>query len=623
VKPAKFKVPFTISRDAARSGQAAPIGFSSGLFMIVRRFLQWAQTAKAGQRADGVRALAQAYINGDLGEGERQDAEIVLTAQLDDASPLVRRALAEALAAAPQAPRHLIAALAHDQSDIAAIVLNRSPHLCDAELIDAAAIGDAFVQSAVALRPDVSAGLAAALVEVGSREALICLAVNHGAKLSEAALGRMLERFGGDGELREALLARPGLPASLHNDLAEATATALASFVTQCQWLSPERAERVTKDARERATLAIAASSSNEDCLSLVRHLRAGGTLTAGLILRALLCGHATLFEAALADLAGMPLRRVIGLVRERRGVGFAALYRKAGLPKVLLPAFQAALAGIEEYGPLVASADGATLSQKLIERVLAACSHEGAETDKLFALLRRFEAEAARESARAHAKDMVREAHPNLVLEPADMRPAARQDLMGQAHAPLEVASPCDEPQAVDVPEHLPVWRNLNEEAISINVAALPVTFRGEAWLDRPAAPPQAASDHASIWIEPAAETVGKFQVIEAWSTFEEPAERGLDADLRPLEVPVIEASEQSLAQASLGLVSEEACDAEARAIVFEDIRGVSALDVIRAELGLNSPSDHHADDEFYHELQIFKRSLLQGDSDAFAVAA
>ncbi len=219
-----------------------PVGSSSGLFMIVRRFLQWAQTAQSGQRADGARALAQAYLNGDLDESERQDAEIALTALLDDASPLVRRALAQALAGAPEAPRHLIGALAHDQSDIAALVLNRSPLLSDAELIDAALIGDAFVQAAIALRPIVSAGLASALAEIGSREALISLAVNLGAAVPNAALHRMLERFGTDGELREALLARPNLPASLRHDLAAATALALSSFVTDCQWLSRERA---------------------------------------------------------------------------------------------------------------------------------------------------------------------------------------------------------------------------------------------------------------------------------------------------------------------------------------------------------------------------------------------
>ena len=169
--------------------------------MIVRQFLQWSQKAVPSQRAEAARALAQTYLYADLDEGQRREADIALTGLLDDPSPLVRRALAEAFASALDAPHHIVLALADDQSDIAAIVLARSPVLGDAELIDCAAVGDAFAQSAIALRPGLSAPVAAALAEVGAREALISLAVNAGADLPEFSMRRMVERFGEDGEM--------------------------------------------------------------------------------------------------------------------------------------------------------------------------------------------------------------------------------------------------------------------------------------------------------------------------------------------------------------------------------------------------------------------------------------
>ena len=46
----------------------------------------------------------------------------------------------------------------------------------------------------------------------------------------------------------------------------------------------------------------------------LIRHLCESGQLTAGLILRALLSGNVTMFEEALAELADMPLTRVVGV---------------------------------------------------------------------------------------------------------------------------------------------------------------------------------------------------------------------------------------------------------------------------------------------------------------------
>ena len=49
----------------------------------------------------------------------------------------------------------------------------------------------------------------------------------------------------------------------------------------------------------------IAARSRGDDMQGLVRHLRATGQLTAGLILRALLSGNLELFDSALAELSG------------------------------------------------------------------------------------------------------------------------------------------------------------------------------------------------------------------------------------------------------------------------------------------------------------------------------
>lgn len=94
--------------------------------MIVRRFMNWARTASAAQRAEAAAALARVYLITDLEPAEREEADLALTGLLDDPSPLVRRALAEAFASAPDAPHHIVLGLADDQSDISSIVLGRS-----------------------------------------------------------------------------------------------------------------------------------------------------------------------------------------------------------------------------------------------------------------------------------------------------------------------------------------------------------------------------------------------------------------------------------------------------------------------------------------------------------------
>ena len=157
--------------------------------------------------------------------------------------------MAEALAGAAHAPHHIVSALANDQADIAALVLGRSPLLTDAELIDAAALGETQAQSAIAARPGLSAAVAGALAEVGSLAALLVLCRNDAATLADVSVHRILERFGHDGELREALGARRDLDAALRHALVVATAEALRRFVTACGWMVPERARRVVRES--------------------------------------------------------------------------------------------------------------------------------------------------------------------------------------------------------------------------------------------------------------------------------------------------------------------------------------------------------------------------------------
>ena len=94
--------------------------------MIVRQFLRWVQTAAPGERAEATSALARAFLYSDLSEEDRLAAEAAMTVLLDDPSPLVRSALAQALSGSPDAPHGVILALAQDQPEIAAAVAARS-----------------------------------------------------------------------------------------------------------------------------------------------------------------------------------------------------------------------------------------------------------------------------------------------------------------------------------------------------------------------------------------------------------------------------------------------------------------------------------------------------------------
>ncbi|MGO4286540.1 DUF2336 domain-containing protein [Bosea sp. TAB14] len=121
------------------------------------------------------------------------------------------------MAPSPHTPRNLALGLIADQSDVAALMLAHSPVFTEADLVDAAAVGDLLAQRAVAIRRCLPAGVAAALAEVGGEEALLTLANNRTAEIPDFSFERMIERCGDNGALREALLERPapGLAGSL------------------------------------------------------------------------------------------------------------------------------------------------------------------------------------------------------------------------------------------------------------------------------------------------------------------------------------------------------------------------------------------------------------------------
>jgi uncharacterized protein (DUF2336 family) len=390
--------------------------------MIVRQFLQWLRTASAGERAEATAALARAYLYSDMSPDDRAAAEGAMTMLLDDPSPLVRVALAETLAGSREAPPSVVYALAADQPEVAGPVLERSPLLLDADLVDAVATGGPAVQASIARREGLPASIAAAIGEVGSAESCLLLLENPQAEIAIFSVNRIVERFGHLAEIREVLFARDDLPAPTRQALVAKLSATLADFVVARDWLAADRARRMAREACEKATVILAAETPNAQVRPLIRHLRETGQLTAGLLLRALLSGNVEMFEEALADLSDMPLARVSGLVHDRGSSGFRAIYHKAGLPPSAYPAFREAIATMHEDGFLGDPAGASRLKRRMIERVLTRCQdHELGDIEPLLMLLRRFATEAAREEARLFCEDLVQGA----VIEERPLRAA------------------------------------------------------------------------------------------------------------------------------------------------------------------------------------------------------
>src|SRR5216684_8763281 len=378
--------------------------------MIVRQFISWIRTAPAGERAEATRSLARAWLISDLSEDDRAAAEGALLMLLDDASPLVRQAMAEVFARSADAPAAIVQALSLDQTSVALPVLEHSPLLIDADLVDIIATGNCEMQCAIARRINLPASVCAAIAEVGSPSAALELIENAYAELPPFSWDRIVERHGHLAAIRESMLVLEDLPAATRVALVAKLSDTLAQFVVARNWLSADRAGRIANEARDRSAVNIAARSRGQDMLGLVRHLRATGQLTAGLILRALLSGNLDLFDCAMAELSGLPLARVTALLHDRGGASLQALLVRAGLPESTFAAFRIALEVSLETGYIDSVSVVARLRRRMVERVLTHCATDRKAAEPLLILRRRFATESAREEARMFCDELMAE---------------------------------------------------------------------------------------------------------------------------------------------------------------------------------------------------------------------
>lgn len=430
----------------------------------------------AETRARIVNALARAFMHAEMPEAARADAILAMTMALDDPSLRVRRSLAEALASAAGAPRHIVLALSGDRSEVARIVCALSPLLDDAALCEAVRAGDGAVQTAVARRAQLGPRSVYALADVGERTAALALAGNGALVIDDEAQRRLFERFGGDAALRRTLFLRAHLAAAVRVDLAAAEATAVADSESE---RDPRRAARIARERREAAIVAIAHVCPGDELGDLVEHLRQRGFLTPALLLRSLLSGDRTLFESALANMSGSSLRRAAGFVGQWRGQGFAALYLKCALPEAYLPVYRAALGALEQ-----GFAPSSGVSHALTLRVIEIC--EAADDPRLapvVSMLWRLAGESARHEARRYAAETAMEmasAEDNEVeIEPPSLAPPAPVVAPPEIETPIVVAS--ESLVALEAPEPAPIAAPTAEA----EPAPPPAPDLDESWLE------------------------------------------------------------------------------------------------------------------------------------------
>jgi uncharacterized protein (DUF2336 family) len=304
---------------------------------------------------------------------ERKLAEEIFRQLANDAAVLVREALAANLKTTPDLPHDLAVALARDVDSVSLPVLKYSEVLTDDDLIEIVRGENAAAkQVAIAQRAKVSVAVADALIDTGNETAVARLVANEGAELTEAALGRVLTDYNASEAVAESISRRPSLPPAISEHLVSAMAKKLESYLVSKHDLPADAAANLILQTRERATVSLLSrNATGGDLEELVFQIHVNGRLTPTLIIRALCVGDMAFFEAAMARLAGVPLKNARKLIHDGGDLGLRSIYEKARMPERLFGAVRAAVQILNEEDYDGGRNDRERFVSRIIERLL------------------------------------------------------------------------------------------------------------------------------------------------------------------------------------------------------------------------------------------------------------
>lgn len=443
--------------------------------MVVERFLAWVETAPDVKKVKATSALVRAFLHSPLDDAQLEAAEAAMTLLLDDPCAEVRAMLAKEICAHPDAPRHIIAALAHDKPDISTLVLARSPVFVDAELVEIIKNGSMQQQVAITCRSTISAPVAAAIAELAGPEASYGLLRNNSAQLPPEILHRIAERHGAREEIRKSLLERNDLMVETHLVLIDQLAELMREKLAEKPWMPAARIDALVRDNCDKAFINYALNVYEQDLPEIIDYLIIRRRLNASFLLRAICLGNIAMFSRSLATLAKVPAARVDAVLAENRNASFCALYKKAGLP---MSAFGVFATAVEAWRTTLSGDKGIEFDKMprlVTQSVLLSYKPAGdPRVDELLVVLRRIAAETARDNARAKAGQIVRDQRRREQLLSATPRPVEPE-----ATSPEELFPVVDLPAEVltDFAIHLadvivdledPVNRNKEDAIVS-----------------------------------------------------------------------------------------------------------------------------------------------------------
>lgn len=340
-------------------------------------------------RADLAGKVANDLSGQALTAGEVRLAQDVVRILARDVEEKVRAALSKGLRHSPHLPRDVARKLAADVEYVALPILADSLVLTDEDLIEIARFGSSLKQEAVASRPNLTEAVTDALIDHAAEPAIVVLMGNATAAIADDGFNRAVTRFAESTLVKQAMVEREKLPATVAERLVTMVSKALQAHLASAHELAPETAADIVMTSREHAIIHLSLGASDEGLRQMVAQMQRNDRLTPSLILRALCTGDIAFFEAAMAAKGDVPLANAQILIHDRSRKGLRALYRKSEMPAGLYKAVEAAIEVVDETSFDGEARDLDRFRSRVISRVLTLVEDvEPADADYLVAKL-------------------------------------------------------------------------------------------------------------------------------------------------------------------------------------------------------------------------------------------
>lgn len=286
------------------------------------------------------RAILALKLGHDINSGNLSETELALAIAIceqlsEDIHVAVRQSLSQTLKKSSDIPKELAVKLANDVLEVSLPMIEFSDLLSDNDLISLARTGDKDRQLAITQRKLISPAVSHTLVEEGDEDVVESLLHNDGADLEDKTMEAVLDRFQNSPAIHTGMAQRHKLPKHIVERMVDLVGDQIKAELLARHPLSEILLEKMMLESREDAVRRILADPhSKRDAALLVKKLEKAGKLSAELIFRALEIGDRAFFEHALAERVGIDVDAALMLIKDPGERGFAALYRKAGLPQ-------------------------------------------------------------------------------------------------------------------------------------------------------------------------------------------------------------------------------------------------------------------------------------------------